>query len=328
MEVSEPGTAAGSLDGAIWVRVEYPRAAVSGQCKLVYIVYLTPPVRRDARTEKHPLMQEDAQMLDWHEQLRVARESAGMSRREVAVTSRLSADSLRSYELGRRRPTREHLLHVLQCIKVDQATRNRILAGAGFAIETPIDRFPEPNVSTKEAVKMARERPWPAFLVDSKLEILALSAPAWRLLGQFDRDLPARRSVLTVITRREVRTRVQNLTPILSLVVQFFKHGVPHESSLERPGPYLSRILQQLVGGDPALVAKFSELWAATPPFQTRITGTVYPCVWNSDVGTMRFNGLITCLNAAEGLYCHNWIPADAQSHLLLEKLLADSSNP
>jgi transcriptional regulator with XRE-family HTH domain len=264
-------------------------------------------------------------MPEWNTELREARERLGMSREALSERSGVSANSLKSYELGRRRPTRQNLSRLLTSMKLDELSRSVIFADAGFATEIPVERFREPNATRKEAVQLVRNRPWPAFLVDMRLEVLALSAAAWRLLGEPERDLQQRPSVLTVVTRREMRVRVQNLVEILSLAVKLFKHGVPEEPSLEAPGPYLSRILKQLLAGDPALIAQFAKLWETVPPLETRITGTLYDCVWNSDAGTIRFKCLITCLNAADGLYDHNWMPADARSHALLEELAAHS---
>ena len=147
-------------------------------------------------------------MPTWNAQLRAARESRGVSRQALADLSGQSVESLRSYELGRRRPTREHLSRLLACMKLDQPSRNLILAGAGFAPETPVERFPEPNIPTREAVRLIRERPWPAFLLNRRLEVLAVSGAAWHLLGLPDREVSGRRNVLTAVTHRAIASHI------------------------------------------------------------------------------------------------------------------------
>ncbi len=151
-------------------------------------------------------------MPDWNKELRSVRERLGMSREELAGRSGLSADSLRSYELGRRRPTREHLCHLLESLQLDAGSRAAILTGAGFALDSAVVRFPEPNVPAREAMRLVRGRPLPAFLVNARAEILAISAPAWRLLELPDQDLKpsARRSILLAMTRRTIGTWAAN----------------------------------------------------------------------------------------------------------------------
>lgn len=268
-------------------------------------------------------------MSDWNKQLRTARERLGITREALADRVGLSPDSLRSYELGRRRPRPEHLSDMLKCLEVDKASRDRILADAGFAGETPIDRFLEPNVPTKEAVRIISERPLPAFLLNSRTEILAVSGAAWKLAGLADLGLKPRvpRSLLTQATRRALATRVANWEQLAVRLIAAFKAGVPEEQSLETPGPYLDSVLKQLCAGDPALIKRFAELWELTPPFEGRMTAATYPTIWRAPGGEIRFNCFIGCLNTEVGLYAHTWVPADAKSHLLLEKLLANPAN-
>ena len=263
-------------------------------------------------------------METWNAELRAVRESRGISREELADRCGLSVNSLRSYELGRRRPTREHLSRILKCLKLDGPPRNLILVRAGFASDAPVERFPEPSIPTKEAVQLIRQRPWPAFLLNAQAEILAVSGAAWRLLGVPDRELSRRRSVLTLATRSAIATRAENWDELVSGMIQFFKAAVPEEASLDTPGPYLASILKQLTRGDAALMERFVELWKNTPPFRGRMTGLMYRCLWKAPSGTMGFTCHIGCLNTEIGLYAHTWIPADARSHLLLEGLLAD----
>jgi transcriptional regulator with XRE-family HTH domain len=267
-------------------------------------------------------------MPDWNAQLRAAREQLGMSREALAELSGQSVESLRSYESGRRHPTREHLCRLLECMKLDKPHRNLILADAGFAPESPVERFPEPNVPMNEAAELVRGRPLPTFLLNQRAEVLALSDSAWRLveLPDLESNPTARRSVLTVATRRALASRAENWDEIVTGMIQVFKAGVPEESDLDAPGPYLKAILKQLTAGDAALTTRFVELWETAPAFEGRVTGLMYSCVWKAPVDTIRFNCLIGCLNTEIGLYAHTWIPADAQSHLRLEELLTDAA--
>lgn len=260
----------------------------------------------------------------WFDQLRSIRERRGMSRQELAELCGLSAHSLRSYELGRRRPTRQRLLLLLKCLKVATHPRNMILASVGFAPEAPVERFREPNVPPKEAMRLIRQRPLPAFLLNDKAEILAVSGAAWRLLGlrEYEQNPPRRHSVLSEIVFRVAASRVMNWDEVFGQTIQFFKAGLlgPSLTGAAPPG---DAVIAKVVAGDPALMARFTDLWERTPPFRGRMTGHTYPSVWSTPGGPIHFTVFIGCLNTEVGLYAHSMVPADAQSHLLLDKLLA-----
>ena len=171
---------------------------------------------------------------------------------------------------------------------------------------------------------MVRERPWPVFLLNSTTDVLAVSGIAWRLFGLPDRELSGRRSALTLATRRAIATRVGNWDQQVTGMISAFKAGVPEEPSLDEPGPRLRDVLRHVTGGDPAMVKRFTELWKTTPPFQGRMTGLMYASTWKTPAGRIQFRCLISCLNTEIGLYAHTWVPADARSHALFEKALAE----
>lgn len=262
-------------------------------------------------------------MAEWNTQLRMLRERRSLSRLQVAQRARMSESSIRSYEDGRRRPTRPKLSRLLHVLGADNASRNAVLTDAGFAPATPVGRYAEPNIPEKETIRLIRERPWPAFLLNPRAEVLAVSRAAQRLLSLSDRDVAGRRSVLTATTRRAIAAQVENWDEQIAGMIALFKAGVPEEPSLDAPGPYLRAILKQLTAGDPALRQRFVELWEATPAFHGRVTGLMYRSVWSGAAGTIRFTCHIGCLNTETGLYAHTWIPADARSHHVLETLLA-----
>ena len=261
----------------------------------------------------------------WFDQLRSIRERRGMSRQELAERSGLSAHSLRSYELGRRRPTREHLREILNCLDADQRARNAILAGAGLAPEAPIDHFREPNIPPREAVRLIRRRPLPAVLLNDRTEVLAVSGAGWRLHGMpdYEANPPRNRNTLTDIIFRVTAARVLNWDEVIGQILGFFKASLPDDHFIDSSGPPIATIVKKLAAADPSMWARLVKLWDTTPPFRGRMTGHMYPSVWSVPGGTIRFNVFVGCLNTEVGLYAHTMVPADAQSHLLLDELLA-----
>ncbi len=262
----------------------------------------------------------------WYDQLRSIRERRGVSRQELADLCGLSAHSLRSYELGRRRPTRDRLVELLRCLQADERTRNVILAGAGLAPEAPVDRFREPNVPPREAVQLIRRRPLPAVLLNNRMEVLAVSGAAWRLFGmpQYEANPPRHRNTLTELTIRAISARVRNWDEVIGQILAQLKAGLPNDQSIESAGTSITTIMAKLATADPGMWERFVKLWRTTPPFRGRMTGHMYLSVWNVPGGTIRFNAFVGCLNTEVGLYAHTLVPADAQSHRLFDELLAE----
>ena len=227
-------------------------------------------------------------MADWHEQLQAARKRAGISRDALAACADLSVESIRSYEIGRRHPSRDYLVKLLTCMHADELSRNHILVGAGYASDAPVPRLREPNIPTREAVRIVRARTLPTFLLDVRLEIVAMNDTARLLIGLPDAEgaRAPRRSLLTFTTRRAIATRAVNWEELIATVISSFKAAVPEEPSVETPGPYLSQLLQEICGGDPLLVKRFFKLWEATPAFRGRLTGYSYQSAWKTRAGT------------------------------------------
>jgi transcriptional regulator with XRE-family HTH domain len=261
-------------------------------------------------------------VAEWNEHLRRLRQNGNVTRVELARRTGISTESIRSYEFGRRRPTRRQMSRLLDELDANAASRNIILAGAGFAPETPVGRYAEPNIPKKEATRFVRGLGWPALLLNPRTEVLAVSDAARRLLRLTDRDVAGRPAVLTAATLRAMATQLLNWDELVVGVLALFKAGAPEES-LENPGPYLNAIRKQLTAGDATIKRRFAELWATTPALQGRISGLTYRCLWKDAIGKIEFTCQIGCLNTELGLYAHTWIPAESRSHRVLEKLLA-----
>jgi transcriptional regulator with XRE-family HTH domain len=268
-------------------------------------------------------------MATWNEQLRELRRGRSRTPSDLAACSGISQSSIRSYELGRRHPTREHLSRLLDCLGADAPARNVILADAGFASAVAVGTSVETSVPEKEAVQLLHRRPWPAFLVNHRADVLAVNAVAQRFLG-----LPPARpgapypSILTFATRRALASKCENWDMAVIVMIRGFKAGNPQAGTLDTPSPAFTRLLEAVCAGDPALVAKFTELWSNMPPWRGPFAGVVYETIWKGGGRQrIRFDCAINCVNAEAGLYFHDWIPADSTSFRLLEKQLAGQAD-
>lgn len=265
-------------------------------------------------------------MRTWYEHLRDLRRSRHLAPSELATCSGISRDSIRSYESGRRRPSQQRLSRLLGCLGADGQTRNIILTYAGFAPDSARGRYAEPNLSEKEAVALLGRRPWPAFLLNHRADVLAGNAAGRRFLGlPRVNEHPRRESVLNLATRRALATRCLNWDEAVVALIGEFKAGNPGAESLDTSGSAFARLLDAVCAGDPSLAGKFTRLWATTPAWEGGFTRQSYETIWKAGRGgRIRLRCVISCVNADVGLYVHDWHPADAASHRSLEQVLAE----
>jgi len=263
-------------------------------------------------------------MATWNEELRRLRRGRNRSAAELSSACGLSQGSIRSYELGRRHPTREHLSRLLDCLEADAPTRIAILAGAGFSATPDREKNVEQSVSETDAIPLLGRRPWPAFLVNHRADVVAVNQVAERFL-ELQPTRPGRPpNVLTWVTRRALATRCVNWDATVTVMIRGFKAGNPQLESLDAPSASFAPLVDAVCAGDPVLVARFSELWEALPAWRGPFAGVVFETMWRAKRGErIRFNCAISCVNAESGLYLHDWIPADSASFRVLEKQLA-----
>jgi hypothetical protein len=168
-------------------------------------------------------------------------------------------------------------------------------------------------------------RSCPAILLNHRTEVLAVNSAGCKL---FDVS-PARQSrrgaaALTIAMRRAIAERCDNWETVATHLICMFKAGEPSGGSPNVPSPGLAPALQLIAADHPARVKQFAELWQSTAPRQDRWTGQAFPLVWRANARSrIRFDCLVSCLNTEVGLFMHNYSPADAKSHRVLEKLLA-----
>lgn len=261
----------------------------------------------------------------WNDYLRALRRGRNLSIADLSAGSGVSEASIRAYETGRRHPSRAHLARLLDWMHADAPTRSSVLADAGFAPDSaPEHRF-ETSVGHAEAIALLQRRLWPAFLVNHRAEVLAVKDPARRFLKlPPERAGAAPASILTFATRRAMAERCVNWDMAVTVMIRGFKAGNPAEESLDAPSPSFAPLVDAVCAGDPALVARFAELWRAMPAWRGPFAGVVYETIWKArGRQTIRFNCAINCMSSEAGLYFHDWIPADSASFRLLEEQLA-----
>jgi transcriptional regulator with XRE-family HTH domain len=264
-------------------------------------------------------------MADWYVLLRAARRDLGLSPANLAVRAGISEASVRAYEMGRRHPTRERLAALLTCLRIDRRSRNDMFISAGFAPEA-IDE-PEGSLTRNEAAHLANERPWPAFVVNELMEMIAANRAALRLTGM-------RRAVLDDRVERNVMVlaaRVVSAAPTEQTgdwgvaasraIARMKAAGI---GSPERRDKYFEALLDRMAAGDPGLARQFMVLWESTPAERPVSVSWSYPARFTLPSGeTLQLHCVATRVNTRDGTEVHDWIPANLASYALLDGVIA-----
>jgi transcriptional regulator with XRE-family HTH domain len=267
----------------------------------------------------------------WNQLLADARKRVRLTQRDLAALTLLSPETIKAYEMGRRRATRPRLIAMLDAINIDQHTRNDILAGAGFATESigVGRRSASRYLSIEEAVEQAELRPWPAFVVNELVEVLGMNDAGRRLWGlAADRfDHPVRRNILTLATDPTFAAHFVNWDDAVGGLVALLKAHWHRAESLDAPSSYFAAVLEYIDGGDAGLVERFRTLWEYVPAYFPEKVAWTYPIVWSPAPGAdaIKFLCLSNSANEDDAFDIDDWMPADAQSFRRLQRLLKAS---
>jgi transcriptional regulator with XRE-family HTH domain len=273
----------------------------------------------------------------WRRKLRDVRQRLGLSQREVAERAGLSPESIRAYETGRRRPTRERLAAILQALDATVYDASEILEGAGFS--TPSSAFPDgeyPNYYffTMDEVQAEVELVgWPEFVTGGANDVVAANAAAQALWGiDFAREHATRPraqlNLLSVASQHRFADRVVNWDECVAVMAAVFKGRPVNPASLDEPDPYFSEVLQAFADGDPAFLARLVRIWVATPARDAKVRWS-YRVVWrDEEFGEMRFHCIVSTASEPGALAFNDWHPLDADTWTVLERVKARAIAP
>ena len=263
--------------------------------------------------------------------MRAERHRLGLTQVELARRAELAPETLRKYESGGRSPTRASIERLLTALQVSQTAVREILGELGFAA-APTLRSPESDPDYHFTVPQLRdfveETPWPQFAVNNLLEIVAANAAAQTLWGidlpaEFERRSRAQLNFLAMAAERRFSERIGNWTELLGLIVGALKAIPQSLTMLDEPGSLFGEVFAAFAQNDPTAIPKLFALWERTPRAIAKVRWN-YPVIWRDPgVGEIRFLGTVTVANEPEAIGFNDWIPADAASHALLEKVLA-----
>jgi transcriptional regulator with XRE-family HTH domain len=265
---------------------------------------------------------------DWNVALRRFRERVGLSRAKLGSLSGIPQETIRAYETGRRRPSRENLDAILDALKLDRTQANRMRLALGFASDFRDYGIPgiADQFTLEELAEEIERVPWPAFVANEMMEIMAANRiiqKLWRVdLGREFLE-PIERNALKVASSPRFARHVVNWDEAIGAMVAMWKGHHRGPESLDASSPYFQRLLKDFFAGDPTYVRRFLDVWEHTPAREPKVR-IHYRVVWHDDtVGEMRFLGIMGPGNQWEALAWNDWVPVDAETWQRLEALKA-----
>lgn len=254
-----------------------------------------------------------------------------MTRAQLAALSGVPADTIRRWEDGTRNPTLSRLLRVLDALDCPSAEVNAVLKDAGFPTQRtlfPTDRFPKYFYTVEELQTAVEEVPWPEFVLNDNVEVVAANATLQALWGiDFPRERATRRpsqmNLLSVASDRLFTDHVLNWDECVATLASVFKGRPRDPQTLDQPDPYFNAVLAEFAQGNPAFLKRLIEVFASAPAREAKCRWT-YRVDWkDSEFGVMRFVAVVNTASEPDALAFNDWIPIDAESWNNLEQVKA-----
>lgn len=250
-----------------------------------------------------------------------------MPRRLLAEKAGVSVQTVKSYELGLRSPSRSLLIAILDVLEVDRRLRNEILFGAGFAPdgEQLGPSNPDYMYTLEEAGALIEDLPWPSHLNSELMEVVAANTLVQRLWGvdlRHEFTGAVERNLMNFATDNRFADRVKNWDATTALAISVLKGHHRGPVTLPESGKaYLSAVLERVFEGDPRYVRRLLDLWDRVPPAIPKVRW-FYPVDWEHPaVGEMHFHVSVAMADEPGGLMFHDWIPASAETWTRLNSL-------
>ena len=284
-----------------------------------YIVYRWNPSRASAIPYRVPRVYEEARRS-----LRRAREKAGLTQAELGRLASSSESAIRSYESEnvsrQRNPNRAHLESILKIVYASRDEATSIMEGFGYSVSRtlfPPELFPDYFFSQEQLDDYVERVPWPEFVVNTAVDIVAANKAAERLWGTTLTEERARSrngvaNLLAVASQPRIAERLVNWDECLRLVLGTLKGTPERPEALDQPSNRLEHVLQDFAGGNPAVVSRLVEIWSNSPPLPAKVRWD-YPVVWRDpEAGELRFHAIVSTASEPAGLAFNDWHPADA----------------
>lgn len=265
----------------------------------------------------------------WYWRVRSERRRLRVTRAAFAYLIGVPVDTLRRWEDGSRHPSEQRLREMLTALKLSGKTANEILEGAGYHPDPtlfPNWRFPNYFFARTELPTALERVPWPAFVLDNNVEVIEANLAVQAIWGvdfgaERTKRTRAQMSLLSVASNHQFVRKLVNWDECVGVIASVLKGQPQRPESLDEPSRYFNEVLAEFAAGDPAFLSRFLGIFAEAPAEEPKVRGQ-YPVVWKDDeFGTMRFLGVRTTASESDGFGFNDWIPIDADSWSVLERV-------
>jgi transcriptional regulator with XRE-family HTH domain len=266
---------------------------------------------------------------DWVERLRAWRVATGLTREVLGQRAGVSAESIKAYETGRRRPPREVLIALLNELSVEVLDRDTILAGAGFAPDyrtTGRDR-PDPEHTFEEALAELSRCEWPSMITNEAMDVVAANLPAQRVWGvdlATEFNTPVERNILAQMSNPRIADQIANWDETMRTLVPLVKGSYGDQSGDPAASTYFSAVMAHFMGGEPRYVQAATRIWLEAEPrilkwrFDYRLHWQHPTC------GLLEFQVVVNPVNRQDHITINDWLPLDGQTWDSVRALCAD----
>jgi transcriptional regulator with XRE-family HTH domain len=252
----------------------------------------------------------------WNDTVRLERRARGLSQARLAALASLSPDAVASYELGRRRPSRDNLSRIVDALGLDDEAAARLLVSAGLdpAPTGKLRVIAARRVPHAELRAELASYPWPCLVLNEHFEVVgwnqAANTQAELDFGSELRDQSAR-NLLRMACSPHFRRRLVNWDEVMSIMVGMYKYDMMDVLQPENGSPYFNTLVNQLLTEAPEIFPHLIELWQNAPPWPdgTRIT---FQAHWQAGDGTaLTFNCQTGAWSDFDAASAFDWHPAD-----------------
>lgn len=267
-------------------------------------------------------------MAEWQPLLRHWRQQTGMSRPALAARSGVSVAAIRAYEAGARHPSSHALRSLIDAIGMPADDANKVLAGAGYAIEWEAPF--QGRIATVSAVDLAAgvaSCPWPAFITNQSFDVVATNDAMAQIFDvDADRDLTrfGERNFIGGITHDEFADRLENWDEVVEFMCGLIKSDPRwNGTDVTNPAPWIRPQLERLLSGNPRRVQRLLETWERALPIPHRIQQQFRVCWLYGGEERLVFSGRLVMADLWSELHWNEWIPGDTATWLALDRLRA-----
>lgn len=253
--------------------------------------------------------------FDWISAIKSWRERRALSQPQLAERSGVSLGSIKSYETGVRRPSKEALESLISALGIPVDEANQILGGAGYAVDWRglfEERYAPPTID--EMSEQANGVPWPVLVTNQAFDLVTANIAAQRL---FEVDLTreytgyGERNVLSRLTDDEFATRMENWDEVVTFMCALAKADPRWRSEDPgRPAPWLEEAVKRLLDGSPTRIKRLIELWESAEPIPHGILRP-YRVRWRHEGRLMSFSCRMVMADIWGEMHWNEWIPED-----------------